>query len=158
MILDDATKFSDRQSLVGLGPGTVFSTNVVPLGSAVRDIGQGTPAYVHFQISDTIVGGVTTTLQFFIAFDIVSVFNTASATIIIPASSHVLNFAALAAGFNVVLPIPPQPAVFALLGLQEAFMAVGYVLGGTVPTAGTVSARVTLDPHSYRAITADAAN
>jgi len=158
VILDDKLKLSDRQSLVGAtAPSTVGSTNSIDLSAIVRDVGQGTPVYFHFHIDTGIVGGVDTTLQVALQFDVVNTFDSVF-SMFIP-FGHILNFAAISAGLDLVLPLVQQPKIFSDLQPQHQFLRGAFIIGGaTTLTAGVVSMRATLDPVSYRKITADAVN
>lgn len=158
MIFDDKLKLSDRQSLVGAtAPSTVGSTNSVDLSAVVRDVGQGTPLYFHFHIDTGIVGGVDTTLQIALQFDVVNTFDSVFGMLI--PFSHIMNFAAISAGLDIVLPLVQQPKIFSDLQPPHQFLRAAYVIGGTTTlSAGVVSMRATLDPVSYRKITADAVN
>lgn len=161
MILDNSCVFSDRQSLVGAVAGSVnYSTNAVYLGDVIRDVGQGTPVYIYFHIDTAVVGGLDTLLTCGIAFDTQS--SMPSALVDTRVRGTDVNSAGLGAGFDVVLPITQQTRAYkdiADFGFIYNYARVFYVVGGATDlTAGVVSAWPTLDPVSFRKLTADARN
>jgi hypothetical protein len=128
MFLDAYNLLSDAQAVTA----DAYSTNTIDLGasSPARQIGDGEPMAVVFTV-DVALAGTTPTIVF-------NVVDSANANL----SSHTVlvaskSYSALAAGAQVVLPIPP--------GLPTArYLGAYYDVGGTTPTITLTAALMPL--------------
>lgn len=123
MFIDAQNLFSDAQSLTA----TAASTNVIDL-KAERKLGTGEPMAVVI-VFDVALAGTTPTFAAALQSDSADSFGSAATV----ATSPTLS--AAAAGYKLVLPIPPGIAT-------ESYVRLYYTLGGTSPTA-TVTAFLT---------------
>lgn len=156
MLIDARTRFASAVSCANEAGGTLIG-DVIDLGAAARDIGQGQPLYLVIQVTTAFdgggtAGGITT-------FRLVS---DAQAAIAVDGSEtiHVQtdNFAAatqLTAGTVIVMPIPMQDNAGGkvyerYLGLQQFQASEG-------EDDGAITAFLTTEPHGWQAY-ADAAN
>lgn len=139
MILDSQLQFSDSQALTA----TALSTNVIDLGSVDRNLFQGEPMCVAFNVevaADQTTGDEDYTFDVEVASD--AGITTArklkgrrifeSGTPTAPAEDADL----LVAGYRFAIPLPGGN-----LDEAERYLAVRYTLAGTTPTI-TVSAHL----------------
>lgn len=125
---------------MGIGDATVG------LGNVLADLGTGTPVYLVIQVDTTFVGATSTTT--------LSLRSDSTADLATSATTHVTTIAipvaTLIAGYQIVLPIPPDLAVERYVGMWE-------VVGTANVTAGAISAFLTTDARVWKAY-ADALN
>jgi hypothetical protein len=150
MILDELLEFADATS-VAAAAGTALIGDVVDLGAAHRDIGNGQPAYLVITIDTAVVaasaGGVSFSLvsdaQAAIAVD-------GSATVHYTSPVYVSNAGSttdpkLKAGattFCVALPLEGN--------VYERYLGVLCITTTTTTTAGKINAFITLDPTGWQ--------
>lgn len=157
MWMDKRTEFCDGTSAI-LAIGSAIIGNVYDqfaanmgtdgshAGNVLLDLGTETPIYLVIQVDATFVGATSTT-QFTLLSDSTSNLATSPTTHVQTAAIPV---ASLVAGFELVLPIPPDFAVERFVGIRQT-VAVANV------TAGAVSIFFTRNPRRYKAY-ADAIN
>ena len=118
MIIDSQNLFSDAQALTA----SAASTNLIDLG-AENEQGIGEPMAVVMTVD--VAADFTTgdeTYVFNVEVDALAAFGSA-----VTAISKTILAAALTAGSQHIIPIPPDESM-------ERFVRIGYVLAGTTPT------------------------
>lgn len=151
MILDERNEFADATSVAGAA-GTALIGDVIDLGVASRDIGNGQAMYLVIQTdTEIITGGVAGTIQFQLASDAQAAIATdGSATIHASTAAYVTDDAAanspqLNAGGYIYVGVLPQGAIY------ERYLGILAVIGTTTVTAGKINAFLTWDVSAYRA-------
>jgi hypothetical protein len=151
MILDERNEFFDNTACQNEA-GTNLIGDVIDLGIANRDPGNGQPLYLIISVDTAADGGAGTaaTVAFQLASDSVAAIATdGSQTIHFTSKPHVLTD--LTAGAVFVFPLPVS-------GLDyERYLGVQTVTAVEGEDALVASAYLTIDPHGWRAM-ADAAN
>lgn len=144
MILDSRNEFADATS-VAAGAGTALVGNVIDLGEASRDIGNGEPLYLVIQTdTEVITGGSAGTIQFSLASDAqAAIAVDGSATVHFNSATLVTddaaaNSAALNAGGVIAAVALPQ-------GTYERYLGILVTIGTTTVTAGKINAFLTKD-------------
>lgn len=152
MILDERLEFADAVS-VAAAAGTALIGDVIDLGAAQRDIGDGEPLYLVISVdTEIITGGVAGTLTFKLASDAQAAIATDGT-----ASEHFVSRAFVTddAGANsdelnvggvpvcVALPLEGVP--------YERFLGILAVTATTTTTAGKINAFLTHDVAKYKA-------
>ena len=125
MITDKLLRVSEDQAVTS----TAVSTNTVDLGTA-RDIGEGTPLYMNFAVTEAFANGTSITFE---------VITSASANLSTPTvigSSTAVVTAALTLGKNVVVRLNPD-----IGGKGQRYLGARYTVAGTM-NAGKVTADV----------------
>ena len=149
-ILDERNEFADNVD-VSASAGTALIGDVMDLGAAGEDIGNGQPLYLVIRTGSTeiITGGSAGTLQFTLASDAAAAIATDGT-----ATEHVLtelfvtdgtdaNDAEMKAG--ALIYMAPLPAGTG--GNYERYLGILAITATTTTTAGTINAFLTLDPH-----------
>ena len=149
-ILDERNEFADNVD-VSASAGTALIGDVIDLGAAGEDIGNGQPIYLVIRTGSTeiITGGSAGTLQFQLVSDSAAAIATnGDATEHLITQAYVTddsaaNSAELNAGGIIYMgPIPAGTS-----SNYERYLGILAVTGTTTTTAGTVNAFLTLDPH-----------
>ena len=125
MITDALLRVSEDQAVTS----TAVSTNTVDLGTA-RDIGEGTPLYMNFAVTEAFANGTSITFE---------VITSASANLSTPTvigSSTAVVTAALTLGKNVVVRLNPD-----IGGKGQRYLGARYTVAGTM-NAGKVTADI----------------
>ena len=125
MITDKLLRVSEDQAVTS----TAVSTNTVDLGTA-RDIGEGTPLYMNFAVTEAFANGTSITFE---------VITSASANLSTPTvigSSTAVVTSALTLGKNVVVRLNPD-----IGGKGQRYLGARYTVAGTM-NAGKVTADV----------------
>ena len=150
MILDKFNEFCDATSVAG-SAGTALIGNVIDLGAASRDIGNGEPLYLVIQTdTEVITGGSAGTIQFQLASDAQAAIATDGSDTVHFASASLVtddaaaNSAALNAGGVIAAVALPQ-------GTYERYLGILAVIGTTTVTAGKINAFLTKDVASWKA-------
>ena len=153
MILDELLEFADNVSVAAVA-GTALIGDVIDLGAAARDIGNGEPLYLVIQTGATeiITGGVAGTVKFQLASDAQAAIATdGSATVHYDTGTFVTddaaaNSAALNVGGTIaVIALPMEGNAY------ERYLGVLCVTATTTTTAGTINAFLTKDPARWKA-------
>lgn len=152
MIMDERTEFADAVS-VAAAAGTALIGDVIDLGAAHRDIGNGEPLYLVITVdTEIITGGAAGTLQFQLASDAQAAIATdGSATVHYASRLFVTDDAAAndaqmnAGGVPVCVAIPWEGAVY------ERYLGILAVTATTTTTAGKINAFLTHDPAKWAA-------
>lgn len=148
MILDERNEFADNVS-VAAAAGTAVVGDVIDLGAAGRDIGNGETMYLMIKTGGTeIVAGAAGTIQFELVSDSVATldssptihFDTGAITTDVAGS----NDDRLNAGATIAQVAVP-------LGTYERYLGVRAVIATQTVTAGTVDAFLTKDPSAWKA-------
>lgn len=139
MLTDALNTFSEGQAVTA----TAISANVIDLGpmggNAVRDIGTGEPKYVVLTVGTafTAAGAATDTIT------IESADNAAlSSSPVVHASTGAIAVATLAAGYQLVVPLPP--------GGYKRYLGLRHTIATGPMTAGTITAQVVTGPDLRR--------
>lgn len=150
MIMDERLEFCDAVS-VAAGAGTALIGDVIDLGAAHRDIGQGQDVYLVITTdTEIITGGSAGTIKFQLASDSTADLAT-SATIHIDTGTFVTDDANAndsqmnAGGIICCIQVPSEGKVY------EQYLGILCVIGTTTVTAGKVNAFLTLDPTGWQA-------
>jgi len=149
-ILDERGEFCDNES-VAAGAGTALVGDVIDLGAAGEDIGNGQPVYLVIRTGSTeiITGGSAGTLQFTLASDSTAAISTDGT-----ATEHVLTEAFVTDGTDAndaelkagaLIYMAPLPAGTG--GNYERYLGILATTTTTTTTAGTINAFLTFDPH-----------
>lgn len=156
MILDERTEFADATS-VAAAAGTALIGDVIDLGTASRDIGNGQQLWLVIQTdTEIITGGLAGTIAFQLASDAQAAIATdGSATIHLTTGNIVTDDAAandarLDAGGTIYAGPLPGGATY------ERYLGILCVTGTTTTTAGKINAFLTLDPPAINRAYADA--
>ncbi len=145
MIMDERNQFANKVE-VTLGAGSNLIGDVIDNGSPNRDLGQGHPLYVVFQVATAFAGG--TSFQFVLASDSQeAIANDGSETV--HYRSDVFTTAQLTAGmkFSFALPFGDTSQGEDAPG-YERFLGI-YGVGVGTHTAGKISAYLTPDPSGW---------
>lgn len=150
MILDKFNEFADATSVAATA-GTALIGNVIDLGTASLDIGNGEPLYLVIQTdTEVITAGAAGTIQFKLASDAQAAIATdGTATVHYTSASLVTddaaaNSAALNAGGVIAAVALPQ-------GTYERYLGILATIGTTEVTAGKINAFLTKDVASWKA-------
>ena len=151
MILDKLAEFCDATS-VAAGASTALVGNVMDLGSATRDLGNGQPVYLVINVdTEIITGGSAGTILFQLASDAQAAIATdASATVHLTTATLVTDDAAansdlLNAGATILVAALPQGTTY------ERYLGILCTIGTTTVTAGKINAFLTADPTGWKA-------
>lgn len=157
MILDERNEFADAVS-VAAAAGTALIGDVIDLGVAPRDIGNGEPLYLVITTdTEVITGGAAGTIRFQLASDAqAAIAVDGSATVHLDTGTIVTddsaaNDARLNAGGVIFAASLPQGALY------ERYLGILVVTATTTTTAGKVNAFLTHDVAAWRPY-ADAVN
>jgi len=148
-ILDERGEFCDNVD-VSATAGTALVGDVIDLGAAGEDIGNGQPLYLVIRTGSTeiITGGSAGTLQFKLASDSVEAISTTTSTIHVITAAHVTDGTdANAAEMKAGAIIYQAPLPVGTSGNYERYLGILAVTATTTTTAGTINAFLTLDPH-----------
>lgn len=152
MWVDDTLEFADATALDTTGTNTDNIGDLIDLGAAGEDIGNGEPLYLVVQVTTAVTSGGSATVSFQLASD-----STTTVAVDGNQSIHVVSdaypVASLVAGFEVVLPVPPGGGGAAF----ERYLAFQTTTGTAALTAGNVNAFLTREPAVWKAY-ADANN
>ena len=125
MITDSLLRVSEDQAVTT----TAVSTDTIDL-SVARDMGEGTPLYMNFALTEAFANGTSVTFE---------VITSASANLGTPTvigASAVLATAALTLGKNIVVTLNPDIA-----GKGQRYLGARYTVVGTM-NAGKVTADI----------------
>ena len=125
MITDKLLRVSEDQAVTS----TAVSTNTVDLGSA-RDIGEGTPLYMNFAVTEAFANGTSVT------FEVITSASDNLGTPTVIGSSTAVATAALTLGKNVVVRLNPD-----IGGKGQRYLGARYTVAGTY-NAGKVTADI----------------
>lgn len=139
MILDERNEFCDATSAI-LNVGNAIIGDVIDLGAAGRDIGNGEPLYLVIQVDTTFVGATSTT-QFQLVSDSTADLNTSRT---VHLDTGAIGVATLVAGYTKVLALPTETTYERYLGLWET-------VGTANVTAGKINAFLTRDVARWKA-------
>jgi len=150
MILDERTEFADAFS-VAVAASTIIVGDVLDLGAAGQDPGNGEPLYLVISVdTEVITGGVAGTIQFKLVSDSTADLAT-SETIHFLSKAFVTDDAGAndaelnAGGVPVAVALPLEGPVY------ERFLGVKAIVATTTITAGNVSAFLTRDVSKWKA-------
>lgn len=136
MIIDKRNEFCDATALDTNATGLALIGNVIDLGAAGRDLGNGTPLYLVIQVSTAVTSNGNATVEFQVVSD-------AQAAIAVDGSATVhaktadTPKATLTAGYRMVLPLPPESPTY------ERYLGILQNVGTAALTAGAVHAFIT---------------
>lgn len=151
MILDERNEFADNVA-VQTNTSTTLIGDVIDLGSASRDIGNGETMYLVIKTGATEIttGGAAGTIKFQLASDAQAAIATdGTATVHFDTGNIVnddaaANSALLNAGATIAQVAVP-------LGTYERYLGVLCTTATTAPNAGTIDAFLTKDPSAWKA-------
>jgi len=155
MILDDFLEFADDVS-VAAAAGTALIGDVVDLGPAARDIGNGDPLYLVIQTGsvEIITAGAAGTLKFQLVSDAQAAIATdGSATVHYDTGTLVTDDAAAndskfnIGGLIAVVALPMEGNVY------ERYLGILAITATTTTTAGKINAFLTRDVAKWKAYT-----
>lgn len=149
MIIDSRNEFADATALSTAGTGRALVGNVVDLGSASRDIGEGADLYLVIEVDTAVTSDGSATVSFELASDAQAAI-AADGTATVHFATAAIPKATLIAGYKTAVCLP-QGAVY------ERYLGILANVGTAALTAGKVNAFLTTDVANWRAY-ADATN
>lgn len=149
MIIDNLGEFADATALGTSGTGRQLVGDVVDLGEAARDIGNGEPLYLVVQVDTAVTSGGNATVSFELASDAQAAIAT-DGTATVHFATAAIPKATLVAGYNAAVVALPQ-------GNYERYLGLIANVGTAAATAGKVNAFLTKDVSAWKAY-ADAVN
>lgn len=152
MIMDELLEFADAVS-VAAAAGTALIGDVIDLGSAHRDIGNGRPCWLVITTdTEIITGGSAGTIKFQLVSDAqAAIAVDGSATVHIDTGTFVTDDSAAndaqmnAGGIIACIPLPVEGKVY------EEFLGILAIIATTTVTAGKINAFLTFDPTGWKA-------
>ena len=149
MWLDERLEFADATALDTSGTDTDLVGDVIDMGSAGRDIGQGQPVYFVVQITTAPTSGGSATLQFSVASDAVAAIAT-NGNQTIHFLSDAIAIATLTIGWTGVWALPMADTVQGEdTAGYERYLGFQTVTGTAALTAGNANAFLTLDAYGW---------
>lgn len=149
MILDSRNEFADATALSTSGTGLQLVGNVVDLGAASRDIGEGADIYLVIQVDTAVTSAGAATVDFQLASDAAaSIATDGSATVHV--ATGAIGKATLTAGYQKAICLPKGET-------YERYVGILANVATAAVTAGKVNVFLTSDPKGWRAY-ADASN
>lgn len=134
MIFDKQTLMSDQQAITATA-GSMNQIDLTPRGSSlysmVRDIGPGRPIPIAVQVTENFNN--LTSLQVSLETDEDVAFGSPQ----VVRQTQAIPLASLVAGYKFLIDWVPR-------GTNERYMRIKYTVVGTAPTAGKVTAGITL--------------
>ena len=147
MIIDSRGEFADAETLA-TATGRALVGDVVDLGAASRDVGEGETLYLVVQVDTAVTSAGSATVDFELVSDAAAAIATdGSATV--HASTGAIGKADLTAGYQRAIALPQ--------GTYERYLGVISNVGAAALTAGKVNAFLTKNPKGWTAY-ADATN
>ena len=147
MIIDSRGEFADAETLA-TATGRALVGDVVDLGAASRDVGEGETLYLVVQVDTAVTSAGSATVDFELVSDAAAAIATdGSATV--HASTGAIGKADLTAGYQRAIALPQ--------GTYERYLGVISNVGTAALTAGKVNAFLTKNPKGWTAY-ADATN
>jgi hypothetical protein len=143
MILDNFGEFADATALNTGGANTYNVGDIIDLGLAGQDLGNGQPVYAVFQITTAATSGGSATMQFSIVSDSTTTIAT-DGNQTIHYLSRPVPVATMVAGYQMVVPLPAEDPDY------ERYLAFQQVTATAAFTAGNVNAFLTLDPAGWK--------
>lgn len=152
MWVDSNLEFADATSVGTPNNSTVNVGDIIDLDTATPgDIGVGEPLYLVVQVTTAVTSGGSAKVRFKLVSDATTTIAT-DGTATEHAATDDIAVASLVAGYQFVIPVPPEsPAYERYLAFQCQETA------GQALTDGNVNAFLTRDPRVYKAY-ADASN
>lgn len=150
MIIDSLNEFCDATALSTAATGIANVGNIIDLGAAHRDIGNGEDVYLVIQVDTAVTSAGAATVE----FDLVS---DSTTTIAVDGSATVhwrsaaIPKATLVAGYTMVVELPNEAPTY------ERYLAVQQNVGTAALTAGKINAFLVKDKYGWQAY-ADAVN
>ena len=147
-IIDKNLEFADATSVGTPNNTTVNVGNVIDLGGAGRNVGDGEPMYFCVEVTTTIGSGGAATVSFLLSSD-------SSETLAVDGNqtihyeSDVFALATVVAGFRLVVPLP-----WGNPGVNEYERYLGFQVrenAGQALNAGAVNAYITKNPRGWKA-------
>lgn len=130
MILDERNEFCDATSAV-LAIGNAIIGDVIDLGSASRDVGNGEPLYLVIQVDTTFVGATSTT-KFELASDSTADLATSKT---VHLATPAIPVATLVAGYTLAYVLPNDT--------YERYLGLWETVATANVTAGKINAFLT---------------
>jgi len=153
MILDERNEFCDNVD-VSASAGTALVGDVIDLGAAGEDIGNGQPIYLVIRTGSTeiITGGSAGTIQFQLASDSAAAIATdGTATEHLITQAYVTDDSAANSNeLNAGEIIYMAPLPVGTVSDYERYLGILCVTATTTTTAGTINAFLTLDPGRWK--------
>lgn len=147
-IIDHNLEFADATSVGTPNNSTVNVGNVIDLGAAGNNVGDGEPMYFCVEVTTAIGSGGAATVSFQLASDSGSTL-AVDGNQTIHYTSDVFALATVVAGFKLVVPLP-----WGNSGVNEYERYLGFQVvenAGQALNAGAVNAYITKNPRSWKA-------
>jgi hypothetical protein len=142
MILDERNEFADATA-IGASTGRRLVGDVIDLGAATRDIGNGAPLYLVIQVDTAVTSDGSATVTFELASDAGAEIATDGGATVHFATGAIPK-ATLVAGYTAV-------AVALPMGTYERYLGVIANVGTAALTAGKINAFLTHDVSKWTA-------
>lgn len=143
MILDNFNEFADATALSTSATGRALVGDVIDLGSASRDIGNGEPLYLVIQVDTAVTSDGSATVAFELASDAQAAIATDGTATVHYATASIAK-ATLVAGYTAAVVALPH-------GTYERYLGVLQNVGTAALTAGKVNAFLTKDASKWAA-------
>ena len=152
MIMDDRLEFADAVSVVNAA-GTFLIGDVIDLGLAPRDVGNGEEMFFAITVdTEIITAGTAGTIKFQLVSDAqAAILTDGSASVHADSGTYVTGSAAAndpllnAGAITYFVALPIQGRVY------ERYLGVLATIGTTAVTAGKINAFLTMDKTGWRA-------
>jgi hypothetical protein len=144
MILDERLEFCDATALNTGGAASYLVGDVIDLGTASRDIGNGEPMYLCIQVDTAVDSAADNTVQQFHLCSDAQAAIAVDGTATYHFSTGALAQATLIAGARVAMVALPQ-------GTYERYLGIVQTTSVAAATAGKINAFLTKDPAGWRA-------
>jgi hypothetical protein len=139
-IMDARLEFCDATSLAGAVATTVRG-NIIDMGVANKDYGDGTPVYLHVRIGTVVAAAATSTLAFFLQESASTTAGSFANKLTLKAAANVgsdtTNY--YAAGYKVYDGALPSVS-------YKRYLRIATTIATTPIASGTVDAFLSLDP------------
>lgn len=142
MILDELLEFADATAINTGAAGTYLVGDVIDLGAAHRDIGNGQTMYLCISVDTTATSGGSATGDFKLASDAQAAIAT-DGSASVHASTGPQAVATLVAGRKFCIPLPLEGVVY------ERYLGILQTTAVAAFTAGKINAFLTLDPTGW---------
>lgn len=151
MIMDELLEFADATALSTAATGLAAVGDVIDLGAAGQDLGNGQPLYLVIQVDTAVTSAGSATVSFQLVSDSTATL-AANGSETLHYASAAIGKASLVAGYELVIPVPLGGS-----NAYERYVGIQQNVGTAALTAGKINAFLTFDPKGWKSYP-DAAN
>jgi len=139
MIMDEYNEFCDATALSIVGTGKALVGDVIDLGAAGEDPGNGRQVFLNIEVTTAVTSAGAATVSFILASD-----DAAAIAVDDSATEHVVTAAipkaSLVAGYRLAIPLPVGVGQ-----TYEQYLGILQDVGTAALTAGAINAFLSLD-------------